>query len=383
MEYTLTHQNIAVADIVIDEETASISSIGDVFEPERLPIGISFKDGRPYRSDLNDWWHGRSIPASRQNFRKAMEDLGVSSAGKLLTKCFGLSLSDQYWVNPVANPLKWEDVNFFDNPFSEDVGDALFGKKPLSKALDLASPDNTSDGWLKKKWKIIDGKRCLIKGGSSPFQQEPFNEVYATAVARRLKLDHVSYSILWDDGLPYSVCEDFITRDTELISAYYIHNTKRIEDIGFLHEHYLDCCLGLGIPNARENLDKMLTLDFLIANRDRHLTNFGAVRNARTLDWIGLAPVYDSGTSLWSDRLTGDFNTEETGSKPFLDTHEAQICLVKDFSWLDIAELNGIDEELREILSLSTFIDEARRDALCFAARKRVDMLKSIVAQSF
>lgn len=45
-----------------------------------------------------------------------------------------------------------------------------------SDSFSLISPDNTSDGWLKKKWTIIDGKRCLIKSGSAPFFQEPLNE---------------------------------------------------------------------------------------------------------------------------------------------------------------------------------------------------------------
>jgi hypothetical protein len=281
----------------------------------------------------------------------------------------------------VANPLKWENVNFFDNPFSEDVGDALFGKKSQRKGkeLNLASPDNTSDGWLKKKWKIISGKRNLIKGGSNPFQQEPLNEVFATAVMQRLNVDHVPYSILWEDGFPYSVCEDFITRETDLVSAYYIFNTRRIENMSFLYKHFLTCCSGLGIHNAREDLDKMLVIDYLIANRDRHLTNFGAVRNARSLEWVGLAPVFDSGTSLWNDQLPAGFTAENAKSKPFLDTHEEQIRLIDDFSWLNTAWLKDIDEVFREILSGSSFIDEARRDALCVALKKRARTLEGIV----
>jgi len=46
----------------------------------------------------------------------------------------------------------------------------------------------------------------------------------------------------------------------------------------------------------------MLVLDYLIANEDRHWGNFGAVRNAETLDWIGLAPVFDCGNSLWYNK---------------------------------------------------------------------------------
>jgi hypothetical protein len=203
--------------------------------------------------------------------------------------------------------------------------------------------------------------------------------VYAAAVMRRLNINHVPYSILWENGLPYSVCENFITCDTELVSAYFLHNIKRIENVELLYEHFLDCCSELGISNARENLDKMLTLDYLIANRDRHLSNFGAVRNTRTLKWLGFAPVFDSGTSLWNDLIPSDFNTENTKCKPFFGTHEEQIKLVKDFSWLDLSELNGIEDELREVCTKFGFKDEARCDALCFAVRKRVKMLRDVV----
>ena len=39
----------------------------------------------------------------------------------------------------------------------------------------------------------------------------------------------------------------------------------------------------------------MFLVDFIIANKDRHYRNFGFLRNSETLEWIGLAPVYDSG----------------------------------------------------------------------------------------
>ncbi|MDR3154072.1 MAG: hypothetical protein LBW85_07355 [Deltaproteobacteria bacterium] len=61
----------------------------------------------------------------------------------------------------------------------------------------------------------------------------------------------------------------------------------------------------------------MLAVDYLIANTDRHLNNFGALRNAGTLDWIGFAPVYDSGSSLWHDRETPEIHPgADQGSKP-------------------------------------------------------------------
>lgn len=120
----------------------------------------------------------------------------------LLHRCFGLSLSDQYWVQPEDSGLTWKQINFFENPFSEDVGDVLLGKATDAAGFDLRSPDNTSDGYLKKRWKIIGGKRCLLKAGSNPFMQQPFNEAAASLVAQRLGIPHVPYTLLWDEGVP-------------------------------------------------------------------------------------------------------------------------------------------------------------------------------------
>ncbi|MCL1903304.1 MAG: HipA domain-containing protein [Oscillospiraceae bacterium] len=377
MNYTLMHGKIPVAEIEIFEETATILKIGKVFAPEHLPVGIGFVNDLPNRGNLNEWWSGRSIPASRQNFREAMENLGVSSSGKLLTKCFGLSLSDQYWVNPTEKPLKWEDINFFDNPFSEDVGNVLFGNPPQGNDINLSSPDNTSDGWLKKKWKIIDGERCLIKGGSGIELQEPLNEAMATSVMKRLNIEHVPYIVAWENEAPFSICKNFIDSQKDLVSAFNINSTQKMKNSVSAYQHFLDCCQVLGIPNAQENIDKMLVVDYLIANRDRHYNNFGAIRNAKTLEWVGVAPVFDSGTSFWNDKSSSAMlKITKTESKPFRSTHEEQIKLVKSFSWLDLSALNGIEDDFFHILSLSSHIDEKRRNSICSAFRNRVESLR-------
>ncbi|MCL1903799.1 MAG: HipA domain-containing protein [Oscillospiraceae bacterium] len=378
MNYTLMHRKIEVAEIDIELDSATILKIGNIIAPEHMPIGKSFIDNKPNRAKLDEWWRSRSIPASRQNFREAMEGLGISSSEELLTKCFGLSLSDQYWVNPTENPLKWEDVNFFDNPFSDDVGNVLFGNAEQGKEISLFSPDNTSDGWLKKKWKIIDGKRCLVKGGSMPFHQEPLNEACATAVMKRLNIPHVPYSVFVDDELPYSVCDDFINSETDLVSAYNISTALKKQNNTSSYQHYLDCCQKLGIPNAQEDIDKMLTLDYLILNEDRHYNNFGAVRNAITLEWLGLAPVFDSGTSLWYNQnqiSNSPHVLKRMTTKPFRTTYEEQIKLVKNFSWLDSSALNGISDEFSAILSHSLYIDEKRINDICVAFNTRVQFL--------
>lgn len=165
---------------------------------------MPFKDGVADRAALNDWWTDRSIPASRSGIREALETLQIPSTKMLLVRCYGLSLSDQYWICPDGSGLNWDKVNFFDNDFSDDIGDILFGGKRKTGALNFSTPDSTSDGNLKKRWKIINGKRCLIKGGSNPFRQQPFNEVIAAKIMERLNIPHIPYTLMWDNGAPYS-----------------------------------------------------------------------------------------------------------------------------------------------------------------------------------
>ena len=127
-------------------------------------------------------------------------------------------------------------------------------------------------------------------------------------------------------------------------------------------------------------LDRMLVLDYLIVNEDRHQNNFGVIRNADTLEYPGAAPIYDSGTSLWFDKPTAMIRADaKTVCKPFKTSHEEQVGLVQDFDWLDFSALKGIEEELRELVRGSLFIDTARCDALCRGVAGRVKMLKKQV----
>ena len=376
MKYTLSHKTYPVLSIAIDEGTGTIIELGEMYVPERMPIGVQRSRDAADRRSLNDWWIGRSIPASRSGLREALEALQMASPQLLLTKCCGLSLSDQYWVCPEGSGLRWEDISFFDHPFSDDVGNTLFGAAPAKDRLDMMSPDNTSDGWLKKKWVIADGKRHLIKSGSGATRQEPYNEVLASAIMRRLGIPHIPYTLAMIDGYPYSVCEDFITRDTELISAWHITQTEKKPNNSSLHQHYIKCCTDLGINGAVKAIDQMLTVDYLIVNDDRHLNNFGAIRDANTLEWLGASPVFDCGTSLWCNEPTAMIRPmAKHQSKPFRSAHSEQIKLVSSFDWLDSKALSGIDEEFRWIIADSAFIDEARRDALCNGLRDRAKQL--------
>lgn len=379
MNYIFMHREHPVAEIELDA-LAHIVAIHQVYDAAHFPVGTAF-DGAVNQTALAKWWSKRSIPASRKGIDAVLDALEMTVPQELLEKCYGLSLSDQYWISPKEQPLNWSKINFFENDFSEDVGNLLFGYGTVSDSMSLVSPDNTSDGQLMKKWKIADGKRILLKGSSGPYYQEALNEAIASKIAERLGIDHVQYGVVWEKEEPYSVCEDFITAETELVSAYHIMRSgKKLNHLSE-YEWYLQRAEALGVQNVREQTEKMLVLDFLIANEDRHFNNFGLVRNAITLEWIGAAPIFDCGTSLWYNKLESQIKPKSPSlpSKPFQKTHGAQMKLVKDFSWLDQKKLDGIEAEIDEVLAASPYISKERRNVLCQAVGERVELLSEIV----
>lgn len=379
MKCILMNKNMPVVEVELDDDTATILKVKKTFELEFLPVGIDAKTGIPNKKELNEWWFGRSIPASRSGIRNALEKLNIRHSEQLLLKCYGLSLSDQYWMKPADSDLQWKTINFFENDFSDDVGNILFGQ-PASQDIDLMSPCNTSDGWLKKKWKIIDTKRCLIKAGSNPFMQEPINEVFGTRLHQRLRCkNYVPYYVLWEEGIPYSVCEDFIDTDTELVNAVSINRSMKKRSQNSSYKHFLNACDELGIPEMKEFVDYMLVFDYLIANTDRHFGNFGAIRNVETLEWIGPAPIFDSGTSLWHDKLTRAINPlSEVETKPFYSNASKQLALVSDFSWIPFENLKLLKDDIREIFVPTEFIDEERIESLSDAVMSRVEELQNM-----
>ncbi|MCD8097091.1 MAG: HipA domain-containing protein [Lachnospiraceae bacterium] len=386
MKCILMHKHIPVAGLELDDASGFIQKIDTVYAPEHLPIGVAYKNDIVDRRALNDWWTERSIPASRSEVREALEKLELANTRILLVRCYGLSLSDQYWIRPVGTELQWEDINFFQNDFSDDIGDVLFGADRDANHLDFSSPDNTSDGNLKKRWKIIDGKCCLVKGGSNPFRQQPFNEVIATGIMERLGIAHVPYRLIWNDRAPYSVCEDFVDENTELIPAWRILGVRKKNNSKSLYQHFVDCCNALGIHGAVPFLDRMITLDYILANEDRHFNNFGALRNVETLEWIGMAPVYDSGSSLGYDKLPAQLRSEkDVVCKPFKNHHAGQLKLVTSFDWLDLSRLSDVGELITEVLSdenAADYIDQRRIMAIRDSVQRRIRNLAEFT-QSF
>lgn len=374
--YTLMHGEIEVADL--DIGVSGISSIASIRSPDHMPIGTVTKNGGD-RHALNEWRIGRCIPDSRRGLGCLLDELSIGGPTEILTESLGLSLSNQYWIRPAGKDITWSDVDFFHNPFSGDVGDLLFGDPPDKDTIDPSSPDNTTEGNLRKRWSIVDDGRILLKHGSRPVYQEPFNEAIASEILELLDIPHVPYGLVRLGGDILSSCRDFVDTDTEFISAYRAMKTRKQRNDESRYGFFVSVCADHSL-DAVPFLDRMLSFDYLIANTDRHLNNFGIIRDATTLEWIGLAPLFDNGGSFWFDCATEDVgNTARLESKPFKTDFEKQLGMVTSFDWLDPEKLDGIPSIVGSVMTEENgWRYPARRDALIAALGSRVEHLRKV-----
>ena len=91
------------------------------------------------------------------------------------------------------------------------------------------------------------------------------------------------------------------------------------------YEHYVNQLHSFGLTDVTSRLEQMIVLDALIANEDRHWGNFGALRNSESLEFIGLAPVFDNGNSLGYKAASVRRNRNADVSVAFNKTHTLEL----------------------------------------------------------
>ena len=346
-------------------------------QPELLPLG-----GRKSPDELRGWWQRRAVPVSQGIVQRYLEQMGLPTPQAYLVRNLGLSLSDHYWIKPVDAALSWQDVSLFSNDFRDPVGALSFtraaGDLPIAHASSY-SPGSSLQGDLKKAWIISGGKRMLIKGNHGANSQESLNEVAATLLHRKQGrmpfAEYLPYRL--EDTAQYGcVCEDFCSETLEFVPAIDVVQSEKKDNAISVFEHFIRVCEAHGLPETvtRPFLEYQILTDFLLTNVDRHLNNFGILRDTETLRFVSMAPIFDSGNSMF-------WNTPRKPERDDLRKIEVNSFRGRETQLLDyvtMPELLDLDrlptaEELRGVYAMDELI--VPLDSVLLGYKKKLRLL--------
>ena len=386
MKCILMNKNKKIALLELNSEFNIIEKIYEIYNIDYAPL--SFKNAfydkvTNNEKALNEWYRGRGIPDWRKDIKSLLENLNIKSTDELLNKSYALSLSDQYWIKEENQEnLKWEDINFFTNDFKYKgyLNISLSSSSDNTEQVDLRSPNNTTDGMLQKAWIIENNKRVLVKGTFYSPKQEPLNEWLVSQICQKFNLDFCNYTIDIIDNKIVSKCEDFINENQEIITAYDIFNSEKKDNNTNDFEHYINILEKNGIKDGRKKVQDMFLIDYIVMNFDRHLKNYGIIRNVQNLKWEKVTPIFDTGEAMQCDKIVNEMNFYDGKCKFFTNTNMDISNLLKyiDLYNYDLNSLAEIPEMFKQkLVEYKEFTDmtNERIDKLYLGLSNRISNL--------
>ena len=285
--YFLMYENQKVAVFSVENGIISKVQFSDS-NLTYLPVGISTTE------QLQRWITNRCIPFTRQGLNR---ELVTITPFEYMLQNMGLSLTDHYWICNIENVCTWESINLYVNDFK-----ARYSLN-ISDDINIV-PSATLKGDLKKKWIIEqDGTRYLVKGNYNNTCRQSISEVLATEIHKRQnKFMYTPYKFvrIKNDGTEVigCACPNFTNINTEFVPAIDIVRYLKVPNNMSLYEFYIEVCKRYDL-DLRSYLEYQIMTDFIITNTDRHLNNFGIIRDSKTLKFLSYAPIFDSGNSMF------------------------------------------------------------------------------------
>lgn len=376
MLYELMHKYEKVCLLDIDE-IGAVTKVEKVFDENLLPLG-----GNQSATALKTWWARRAVPITQAHVNRLLEKMNKTNQA-FLTDNLGLSMTDHYWICPVGIHLEWGQINFYENDFLDGFADQMFSEQ-ANPNISERVPGCSSQGDLIKKWLVQDGKRFLMKGNTGNFSQQSLNEVLATEIHKRqAQQPYVEYKVVphpTEDQL-CCISEAFTSEKLEFIPAIDVINSQKKRNEISYYEHFISICEqhGLKTEQVREFLEYMILTDFIISNTDRHLNNFGILRDGDTLEFVSMAPIFDSGNSMFFDKYMipkGD-SLYSVKINSFKNSELEMLKYVQKRDRINL-DLLPDDNFLRTLYS-QNYMPEERIEGLITAFSQKKEMLKEFV----
>ncbi len=290
--------------------------------------------------NIEAWLAERAIDVHRTNSRLLKKALRLSAADDAETALSvnGATITDTYWICLKDQPMSYETVRFKENYFDRL---ALCGDPDSFSQKPSRTPELTNIGSYEKCWRLKEGSWWMYKAGTL---QEYFSELFVCRLGVKM-----GFSMAW-----YEMDEDYIkTRDFTDGAAV---NFETADGILGDDDDYGRCYTALGMLDHGLQRDylKILWLDTLCFNMDRHTKNFGLLRDKKSGQILGMAPNYDNNIALVSRGYSRDISRSSDGLirffREFIETQpEAKTLLLE---MLDSGEIPKItDEMLTEVLA--------------------------------
>lgn len=234
------------------------------------------------------WLETRAIDSHRANSRLLKKALRLAEKDDVSTVAHvnAATITDNYWIRPIGSDLTYNDVKFSDDYFSNLALKGnydSFNKAANSKKS--RTPELTNVGSFEKCWKLRDNKWWMYKKAT---HNEMFSEIFVYELGKELGFNMAIY----ERGSGFIKSLDF----TKGASVNFEPASTFMGD----NEDYLDVIKALkGIcPAAIPDYIRMIFMDTITANPDRHTNNFGLLRDTKTGKIIGFAPNYDNNMAL-------------------------------------------------------------------------------------
>ena len=380
--FILKHKDLDVAMMKMDVRTGMIEYVLSVYLPEELPAGCA-----PDGTGLGEWWKLRAIPDSRKGIRQVLSRLSEETSQSLMLSSYGLSLTDHYWIQPVGQELYWKDLNFYENNFEDKLGDILTDSerdRSVPDGISKLSPSVSVNGDMKKKWIIRDGGRYLLKVNPNYHSQQAVNEVIAGKLHERLGWkNYVSYDMgtiyISGRGYPCSLSPMFTSAETEFVSAYQIVADYKVPNDVSLYEALIRQAVSLGADEqeVRAFLEYMILTDFILTNTDRHLNNFGFLYDPQQHRLSGMAPLFDTGNSLFYDYdvIPHGGNLLDIPVNSFSKREADQLHYVKSDAGVKLERLAHFPEEAEALLKEYTDMTDERAAETARTIEEKIEYL--------
>lgn len=291
IKYSLMHKNDKCGTILFDE------NIGRITEYHDDRNGLSPYLGNCDIKKIQKWWEMRAVPASRATMQQVINNANCLNTEVYLAKNLGLSMTDTYWIKPSGIDLSFDNVKF------ANLAAYSHGKIPYHNATSY-DPNASLGGQMEKYWDLMHKTPILVKESYKYYGQQSINEVFASIVHSRQpsNVEFVRYTAeMTEDRGVQCKCPAFTSENIELLSAYELVESRKIQNSQALYDEYINICVENGIDynQIQEFMDYQTMTDFLITNTDEHLLNFGVLRDPNTMKLIGPAPIFDSGNSMF------------------------------------------------------------------------------------